>query len=1728
MSANPMNPASPTDPKPGGPLGRSFSRCAFLASAGGLATAFVAPLVAGQRVPDAGPDPVADVLAPTVAQAAEPATSGSFDFDVASPAMLALKVVDVSKEGKPGVPGALAYVESLSAKGKSFTRTTNDQGTAVVDLTTLAEKPKGTDPTYKCDVSIMVRADGYRQVNIPTTRLDAGVGVALPTCPVEDRVPYFREVSFDGYDIQYRLSTFAYSSGNDDTHDLAAELYLKGLGEAEVSFWRWRSSSNVFPGFYSKDLTCLGTCDASISADEVRERQAADDADAKAAAEGRDFDQSAHDERWIRSVSLSDRFLQTAFNRSLLEGDRLVVRVQTGVDSTAYLMSAQFKPALISGVGTGNYSVLPGFSNSGIAINLPSHWPYIGGHKLSFWEPSLPFLFRYDPVGYLMLGFAPPLAEVDFDKKEWTKTEYESFKDQWEEANKKVKDRYKNTKEMYKNWKDGDANGDVKRAQCKMFSKFEVGVAAQFFADLDFDWAYYAKGGLNFVLGLSGEASFDFNIMLGPIPLYLSIKPSAELSLNMRAAIETTWPSGDAGFMEKLEQAISETNVAWSDNQIAIVLVIALDVGAGVGAAGLASLGVRGSAALTNYLGLADGSAHGAEDWKWPHYRVGAGLDVSICAQVWLIKYSKKLWGENWPAFYDSWGNYPKAASLEDGLEVGACYETACGLPEEFVLSANAAGVDDGDLPTDENGNVVISLEELEAHGVKVTDAELVGAGEFKATTSAKAASLEGADDRVLVAVPMPAGDEEGAVETYAFKLAEPDGEEVVVAADGGSDGDKGAAVAAVAAASVADADDDDAADADADGADADVSDAGDANATDAPADSDDGTEADASAGDSSADVDTQAGDANEDDCVLDFADTGDEDDFDYSYDDVPSHEPSAGEVGPDASTAGVASIAGDGVIKPSIDRMFLKGVFSDGRVRVVKLGAGGYQVLLRIASGTYNGQARTRLVAQVRYRKYPTDPNLTWSSPKPIDFRVRNLGDITRDQLFDYDFDVCEAGGEVFLILLSGTRPDGERTSLLDTCTNPVTTVLKLGVAEGSNPFFSTTPWVTVRGAVSWRSFDGGASLGEGSDLYLTYAPTISASTVQLSSSDERLVYITCGLLYKRAGADKILSADTPTRAAAFVFRGHMQFSTLEVTHMSSFEFPDVPSDVAGLSCVRNSLDYDSSGREKAVFDLAYESPSRSGYRQVRATYEIGYTGRVLFNIAVMAEVTFPGVKKMYRNGLDAYSFLAVDADGVVCEVDTDTGVLAPVTPYDVQTDENGGDVYVATTAPSFAVTADRQFLVYADNKRGINGYEYDDSEQEAEPEATYEDGRYRIMACRAVTSGGITLYSKPFVLCQVDHAIDDIAAATVTGTKIRIIASAIVNLAESKSNYYEIEAPVVACLTVKSLVSPMDVLFPGEPTPMELTFRNDGNTQVGAAKYRIVEVDESGNVGAEVVPETELSFGPDTIASTPEAKPNPDDPMGAPVFSSGYHNVARGGSARAAGKPFDDAAFQAHPLVADDGLRFLKPGCEATVTQNITIPEGSTGKKKLRVLVSDVKFANPACASASSWADVDESWAGAAAATADCDEGSVVASAIDSSALEAVAEEYADKTTIEAELTETGNGDDSLALLRSSAVSAMTEGGEVDPGGGSGGNGGNGGDGGNGGSGGSGGSGSGSGNGGKKRLPDTGDASLFGGALGVVGAVAAVAGAGFAAYSRRRAEVEAEEAMEADFREE
>ena len=89
------------------------------------------------------------------------------------------------------------------------------------------------------------------------------------------------------------------------------------------------------------------------------------------------------------------------------------------------------------------------------------------------------------------------------------------------------------------------------------------------------------------------------------------------------------------------------------------------------------------------------------------------------------------------------------------------------------------------------------------------------------------------------------------------------------------------------------------------------------------------------------------------------------------------------------------------GGIKPSSDNVLFSGVLSEAHMKLTMIA--GVECLFRIASVRYGENGRSRLVVH-------TKTNGTWSSPTPVDFPLGfGEGDVERNGIFDYDFDVVE-----------------------------------------------------------------------------------------------------------------------------------------------------------------------------------------------------------------------------------------------------------------------------------------------------------------------------------------------------------------------------------------------------------------------------------------------------------------------------------------------------------------------------------------------------------------------------------------------------------------------------------------------------------------------------------------------------------------------------------------------
>lgn len=122
----------------------------------------------------------------------------------------------------------------------------------------------------------------------------------------------------------------------------------------------------------------------------------------------------------------------------------------------------------------------------------------------------------------------------------------------------------------------------------------------------------------------------------------------------------------------------------------------------------------------------------------------------------------------------------------------------------------------------------------------------------------------------------------------------------------------------------------------------------------------------------------------------------------------------------PNADSAGVSEDERGG-IKPSSDNVLFAGVLSEAHMKLAMIA--GVECLFRIASVRYGDNGRSRLVVH-------TKANGTWSAPTPVDFPLGfGEGDVERDSIYDYDFDVVEytdgrGNQDAYVLLVSGERP--------------------------------------------------------------------------------------------------------------------------------------------------------------------------------------------------------------------------------------------------------------------------------------------------------------------------------------------------------------------------------------------------------------------------------------------------------------------------------------------------------------------------------------------------------------------------------------------------------------------------------------------------------------------------------------------------------------------------------
>lgn len=228
-----------------------------------------------------------------------------------------------------------------------------------------------------------------------------------------------------------------------------------------------------------------------------------------------------------------------------------------------------------------------------------------------------------------------------------------------------------------------------------------------------------------------------------------------------------------------------------------------------------------------------------------------------------------------------------------------------------------------------------------------------------------------------------------------------------------------------------------------------------------------------------------------------------------------------------------------------------------------------------------------------------------------------------------------------------------------------------------------------------------------------------------------------------------------------------------------------------------------------------------------------------------------------------------------------------------------------------SFSVSNNGRCVLYVENTDGKVGQTYD---EEGNPVAVMGK-HFRIFAS---TLAG-DLFTEPFVMCELDHPVDQITTFLTSGGMLSALATHIVSAEKSEAELHGIEVPLVACATPTGAVATSGAVVPGAAgESFMVTVRNDGNTLLTAGTIDLYREGSSQPFSS-----ASIGFGLNARMVSIYDPELAEDASAKDMAHVKYALETLG------------ARFATHPLVADNGNAVLAPGCTAQFRMSFAIPE-------------------------------------------------------------------------------------------------------------------------------------------------------------------------------------------------
>ena len=572
------------------------------------------------------------------------------------------------------------------------------------------------------------------------------------------------------------------------------------------------------------------------------------------------------------------------------------------------------------------------------------------------------------------------------------------------------------------------------------------------------------------------------------------------------------------------------------------------------------------------------------------------------------------------------------------------------------------------------------------------------------------------------------------------------------------------------------------------------------------------------------------------------------------------------------ANSAGVSEDERGG-IKPSSDNVLFTGVLSEAHMKFAEIA--GVECLFRIASVRYGENGRSRLVVH-------TKANGAWSAPMPVDFPLGfGEGDVERGGTFDYDFDVVEftdgrGNQDAYVLLVSGERPEGDTTRFDTASTSGILSVVRLRISNSE---------VRVVSHTSWRSISRGRLQEDG--YHCLQCPRITVGKTLVGGR------LSGAYLHRRGTtAEKALGCEAEVALECFSLWSDVSGDSL--TFRQVLRFPQAPSSIE-LGTPENI-------NGKMVVPVAYETAEGCGC----ASYAV--IGQSIAGWGVMPpDATVPRVVPWPQH----------------------TGFLATVDEQLQHVTWTRGAPAFATTPmgaagcgpASFSMSNNGRCVLYVENTDGKVGQTYD---EEGEPVAVMGK-HFRIFASTLIND----LFTEPFVLCELEHPIDQITTFLTSDGMLSALAAHIVSAEQSKAELHGIEVPLVACATPLGAIANLGAVVPGAASEsFTVTVRNDGNTLPTAGTVDLYR--EGSN---QPFSSASIGFGANARMASIYDPKLAEDASANDIAHVKYALEALGGR------------FATHPLVADNGNAVLAPGCTAQFRMSFAIPESWSDEVGKRV---------------------------------------------------------------------------------------------------------------------------------------------------------------------------------------